>query len=64
MRKIELAAEDFMHDQKEFHNVDTRSRIASGDGYDRGKSVGSEVNLPPHSFKSGAAAKAGLLVGA
>jgi len=53
-----------MHDQKGFHNVDTRSRIACGDGYDRGKSVGSAVNLPPHSFKSGAAAKAGLLVGA
>ena len=42
-----------MHDQTEFHNVDTRSRIASGDGHDRGKRVGSAVNLTPHSFKGG-----------
>jgi hypothetical protein len=53
-----------MDDQKRFHDVHTGSRIASGSSYDRGKSAGSAVNLTPHSFENGAAAKAGGLLGA
>ena len=53
-----------MDDQKKFFGAHTGSRMAGGDGYDGGKSAGSADNLTPHSFESGAAAKAGRLVGA